>query len=125
MEVIMRRWNKMVKCKIHEESAKQYCFVEVELEANTEDELITSYIAFLSKLRLAHASLVENGIEGDIKASEKQLATIRRLAKEQNKELPTILDYVAKKFRTPSLPGLTKEEASHLIDLMMPKKEEK
>lgn len=114
----------MIKGKIHEESSRQYCFVEVEIEGNTPDEFITSYIAFLSKLRLAHDNLKENGIEGQETASEKQLNTIRRLAKEQNKELSTIVDYVAKKFRTPSLPNLTKEEASHVLDLMMKKKGE-
>ena len=111
----------MVKAKLHEANG-DYCFVEVEIEADDEDTLITRYIAFLKKLRLAHSELEEKGITGKETASKKQLDTIRRLAKEQRKELSSITDYVAKKFRAVSLPNLTKEEASHVLDLMIPKK---
>jgi 23S rRNA U2552 (ribose-2'-O)-methylase RlmE/FtsJ len=112
-----------MKGRLHEENG-QYCFIEVEIEESTEEAFIASYLRVLSKLRLAHSDMRENGLEGDIKASEKQIDLLKRLAKTADKELSSITEYVAKKFRKPTIQQLTKEEASDVISLLTPKKGE-
>ena len=114
----------MIRGKIHEESGKQYCFVEVEIESDNEDTFISDYLRVLGKLRLGHLSMLENAIESSITASEKQLETLRRALKQKNKSTSDLLDYI-KKTRPLKLEDITKEEASMALDLLLKKEGEK
>ena len=108
--------------RIHEENG-QYCFIEVEIEESTEEAFIASYLRVLGKLRLAHLDMRENGLEGSTAPSEKQMATVRRLIREKDKKIGDILRYLGGN-RLTKLEDITKEEASHIIDLLTPKKDE-
>jgi ubiquinone biosynthesis protein UbiJ len=110
-----------MKAKLHHELGS-YNFIEVEIEEDTKEALIASTLDFLGKVRLGYASLTENGIEGDIGASKAQIDLLKRLAKDADKELSSITEYVAKKFRKPTIQQLTKEEATDVINLLKPKK---
>lgn len=107
-----------MKVKIHEANGN-FCFVEYELESDNEDTLISDYLRVLGKLRLGHSQVEESGFTGQETASDKQLSTIKRIAKEQEKDLSTITEYIAKKYRKPSLPNITKTEASDILDILM------
>ena len=115
----------MIRGKIHEESGKQYCFVEVEIESDNEDTFISDYLRVLGKLRLGHQHIDENGFTEQETASKARIDLLKRLAKDADKELSSITEYVAKKFRKPTIQQLTKQEASDVIDLLTPKKGEK
>jgi len=120
MERFKRKGN-IMKAKLHHELGS-YNFIEVEIEEDTKEALIASTLDFLGKVRLGYASLTENGIEGDIGASKAQIDLLKRLAKDADKELSSITEYVAKKFRKPTIQQLTKEEATDVINLLKPKK---
>lgn len=113
----------MFKGKLHQELGS-FNFIEVEIEQETEEAFVEATMSFLGKIRLGYAYIVENGIEGDLSASKAQIDLLKRLAKDADKDLSSITEYVAKKFRKPTIQQLTKEEATDVINLLKPKKGE-
>ena len=105
-----------MKAKLHHELGS-YNFIEVEIEEDTKEALIASTLDFLGKVRLGYASLQENGITGDLKPSEKQMTMVRRLIREKDKKVGDILRYLGGN-RLTKLEDITKEECSHIIDLL-------
>jgi len=109
-----------MKGKIHEETYKQFCFVEIEVEGETEEEFIETYLRVLKEIRLRHIKQSEEAEVGKSTVSEKQLETIRRLCAQKKKKLIDLLNYIkdSRAKNVLQLKELTKSEASSVIELL-------
>lgn len=109
----------MYQGKIHQELGS-FNFVEVEITGETEEAFVEATMSLVGKLRLGYAFIQENGISGDTKPSEKQMSMVRRLIREKDKKVGDILRYLGGN-RLTKLEDITKEECSHIIDLLTKK----